>query len=120
VIKIAVDENFDHHILRALLRRIPELDFRTVQSQGMTGADDPDVLAWAATEERVLLTHDVRTVTGFAYERVARNDAMPGVIEVPCTATTSDVLEDLILIVMCAEADDCRDQVIYLPWQRPG
>lgn len=58
-----MDENFDHHILRALVRRVPDLDFRTIQGQAMLGAEDPQVLAWAAAEDRVLLTHDVRTVT---------------------------------------------------------
>jgi len=118
VIKIAVDENFDHHILRALLRRVPELDFRTVQGQSMTGAEDPEVLAWAAAEERVLLTHDVRTVTAFAYERVTRGQAMPGVIEIPSLATANEVIEDLILVVTCSTPDDCRDQVLYLPWPK--
>ncbi|HKY37333.1 MAG TPA: DUF5615 family PIN-like protein [Polyangiaceae bacterium] len=116
MIEIALDENFDHHILRALLRRIPDLDFRTVQSQAMSGAEDTEVLAWAALEGRVLLTHDVRTVTRFAYERVARGDAMPGVIEISSKATVGEVLEDLVLVVTCSTADDCRNQVLYLPW----
>lgn len=38
---------------------------------GLSGADDPTVLAWAAVEGRVLLTHDLATMTDFAYERVA-------------------------------------------------
>jgi predicted nuclease of predicted toxin-antitoxin system len=117
VIKIAVDENFDRHILRALVRRVPALDFRTIQGQAMTGAEDPEVLAWAAAEDRVLLTHDVQTVTRFAYERVVRGEPMPGVIEIPSVATVYEVLEDLILVVTCSTADDFRDQVIYLPWR---
>jgi predicted nuclease of predicted toxin-antitoxin system len=96
LIRIALDENFDQHILRALLRRVPDLDFRAVQSEAMRGAEDPEVLAWAALEDRVLLTHDVRTVTRFAYERVARGDPMPGVIEIPSKATVGEVLEDMI------------------------
>ena len=74
MIALAIDENFDHHVLRALVRRIPTLDFRTVQEAGLAGADDPAVLEWAARERRVLLTHDVRTITKFAYERVERGE----------------------------------------------
>jgi hypothetical protein len=118
VIKLAVDENFDRHILRALIRRLPDIDFRTVQGQSMTGASDPEVLAWAAADARVLLTHDVRTVTRFAYERVARGEAMPGVVEIPSLAPISDVLEDLVLLLTCATVDDLRDQIVYLPWSR--
>ena len=71
-IALAVDENFDQHILRALLRRLPSIDARTVQSAGLSGADDTAVLEWAASEGRVVLTHDVQTMTRFAYDRANR------------------------------------------------
>jgi predicted nuclease of predicted toxin-antitoxin system len=63
VITLAIDENFDHHILRALMRRVPNLGARTVTDAGLAGAEDPAVLEWAAREGRVLLTHDVHTMT---------------------------------------------------------
>jgi predicted nuclease of predicted toxin-antitoxin system len=115
VIPLAIDENFDHHILRALLRRVPDLDVKTVQQESLQGAGDPDVLAWAASEGRVLLTHDVQTITRFAYERVERGEPMPGVIEIPSRATVTEILDDLVLVVSCSAAADCKDQVVYLP-----
>jgi predicted nuclease of predicted toxin-antitoxin system len=54
--KFLADENFDNKIVRGILRRNP---------------DDPTVLAWAAQENRILLTHDVATITHYAYERIA-------------------------------------------------
>jgi predicted nuclease of predicted toxin-antitoxin system len=118
VIALAIDENFDHHILRALLRRVPTLDARTVFDAGLKGADDPTVLAWAAQEGRVLLTHDVHTMTRFAYERVARGEPMPGVIEVRARAPMGEILDDLLLIVECALHDEFRDRVVYVPQRR--
>jgi hypothetical protein len=115
VIALAVDENFDHHVLRALVRRVPDLDFCTVQQAGLAGANDLAVLEWAAREGRVLLTHDVRTVTKFAYERIERGDIVPGVIEVPSRASVSDVLDDLELVITCATDDDLRDRVLFVP-----
>jgi hypothetical protein len=44
------------------------------------------VLAWAAEQQRILLTHDVATITAFAYERVRTGKSMPGVFEVAHTA----------------------------------
>ncbi len=67
---LAADENFNQDIVRGLLRRNPQLDLATVQDTGLSGADDPAVLARAAGEGRVLLTHDVRTITRYAYDRV--------------------------------------------------
>jgi predicted nuclease of predicted toxin-antitoxin system len=118
VIALAIDENFDHHILRALLRRVPTLDARTVFDAGLKGADDPTVLEWAAREGRVLLTHDVRTMTRFAYERIARGEPMPGVIEVRARAPMGEILDDLLLIVECALHDELRDRVVYVPQRR--
>src|SRR5437899_3151612 len=69
VIKLLSDENFDGDILRGLLRRLPDLDVVRVQDVGLAGTPDPDLLAWAAGEERILLTHDRATVPGFAYDR---------------------------------------------------
>jgi predicted nuclease of predicted toxin-antitoxin system len=115
MIAIAVDENFDHHILRALLRRVPALDARTVHSAGLAEASDSAVLKWAADEGRVLITHDVHTLVGFAYERVARADPMPGVIVVQTQAPRGEALEHLELIVRCAKSEDLRDQVFYVP-----
>jgi hypothetical protein len=79
--RFVADENFNGNIVRGLLRRRPQLDIVRIQDVGLSGADDPAVLAWAAEQERVLLTHDVATITRHAYGRVRRGEAMPGVFE---------------------------------------
>ena len=56
---LVADENFNHKIVRGVLRRKPEVDIVRIQDVGLSGADDPSVLEWAAQEDRVLLTHDV-------------------------------------------------------------
>jgi predicted nuclease of predicted toxin-antitoxin system len=63
MLRFAADENFNNNIIRGLLRRQPELDIVRVQDVGLRGADDPTVLEWAAQEGRILLTHDVATIT---------------------------------------------------------
>ena len=68
-------------ILRGLLRRHSGLDIVRLQDAGLRSADDPAVLAWAPAEGRVLASHDVATVTAFAYARVKTGQPMPGLIE---------------------------------------
>lgn len=70
MLRLAADENLNNDLLRGLLRRQPDLDIMRIQDAGLRGAADPDVLAWAASENRLLLTHDVTTITRYAYERV--------------------------------------------------
>ena len=75
------NENFNNDIVRALFRRKPGIDVVRAQDVGLTGIDDQALLAWAAEQDRVLLTHDVSTITAHAYRRVMRGEAMPGVFE---------------------------------------
>jgi predicted nuclease of predicted toxin-antitoxin system len=62
VLSILLDENFNQRILRDLKRRLPNLDYSVVQKSGLSGASDANVLAWAAEQNRVLVTHDLKTV----------------------------------------------------------
>jgi len=44
---------------------------------GLSGAKDVPLLEWAAHENRVLLTHDVRTITRHAFAWVEAGLRMP-------------------------------------------
>jgi len=106
MIKLLADENLDNTIIRGLLRRNPDIDIVRVQDIGLSGEDDPIVLEWAAEQGRVLLTHDVATITRYAYERLAKNLAMPGVIEIHTDAAIGRVIEDLFMILECGTPED--------------
>jgi hypothetical protein len=54
VLKLVSDENFNADILRGLYRRRPDLDVLRVQDIGLNATPDPDILAWAAREGRIL------------------------------------------------------------------
>ena len=82
MLRLLADENFNNNIIRGVRRRVFESDIVRVQDVGLTGADDPTVLEWAARNQRILLTHDVSTITAYAYDRIRQSKAMPGVFEV--------------------------------------
>ena len=44
MIKLAVDENFNHKIIRGILRRKSNLDIICVQDVGLSNTDDPIIL----------------------------------------------------------------------------
>ena len=115
MLRFAADENLNNDIVRGLLRRLPQLDLIRVQDAGLSGADDPTVLAWAAREGRVLLTHDVRTMTEFAFDRVASSEPMPGVFEILRSLPAGRAIEELMLIAECSFPDEWEGQVRYLP-----
>jgi Domain of unknown function (DUF5615) len=114
-LKLLADENFDNTIVRGLLRRNSNTDIVRVQDVGLSGEDDPTVLAWAAQEDRILLTHDVATITRYAYERVKQGQSMPGVIEVSLDAPIGRVIEDILLLLECSLEGELEGQVQYFP-----
>jgi hypothetical protein len=109
------DENLNNDLLRALLRRRPDLDIIRVQDAGLSGADDKVVLAWAAQQDRVLLTHDVGTMTAYAYRRVLNHEPMPGVFEVGRSVPIPVALQDILLLDECSQPGEWEGQVRYLP-----
>ena len=115
MIRFAADENFSGRILRGLKRQLPEIDVVRIQDTELLGAEDPAVLDWCADENRVLMTHDVATLVGFAYERVDQGRVMPGVLEVSAGLAIGQAIEELLLIARAAAPEDCADQVIFLP-----
>jgi hypothetical protein len=115
MLKLLADENFNNNIVRGLLRRNPTVDIVRVQDVEVAGADDPTVLDWAACEGRVLLTHDALTITRYAYERVKRDQPMPGVFEVNRSVSIGRAIDDILLLVECSLDDEWEGQVRYLP-----
>jgi predicted nuclease of predicted toxin-antitoxin system len=57
-------------LLRALWRQILDLDIVRAQDTPLCGADDEVLLQFAADENRVVLTHDFKTLVGYAWKRV--------------------------------------------------
>ena len=106
MLRFAADENFNGKIVRGLQRRAPHLDLVRLQDVGLTGADDEAVLAWTADAGRILLTHDVATITAYAYQRLRAGQAMPGVIEVRSDLPIGDVIEDLLLLAESGFSSD--------------
>jgi hypothetical protein len=115
MLRLVADENFNNDIVRGLLRRKPELDIVRIQDVGLSGADDPTLLEWAAQEGRVLLTHDVTTITRYAYERVKVGQSMPGVFEVSRAVPVGRAIEDILLLAECSLDGEWEGQVRYLP-----
>ncbi|MCA9970786.1 MAG: DUF5615 family PIN-like protein [Anaerolineales bacterium] len=116
MIKLAVDENFSGKIVRGLLRRNSLIDIVRIQDSPVYQADDATVLAWAAEEGRVLLTHDIRTMATFAFERIEQGLPMPGLFQVHQTASIHQVIDDILLLVMCSLEEEWEGQVRFLPF----
>lgn len=116
MLRLATDADFNGRVYRALLRELPELDLVRVQDAGLRTAEDPDVLAWAAAEGRILMTHDRRTMVGAAYQRVQDGLLMPGVFVIRDRPNQiGRMVEEILLPALCSEQDEWKDRVQFLP-----
>jgi hypothetical protein len=114
-LRFAADENLNERLLLALARRFPGLDVVRIRETRVVGGSDEEVLAWAAAEDRVLLTHDARTMPPRAWNRVAAGRAMPGLVVIPWNAPSGRVVEELSLLVAAGLPADLCDTVLFLP-----
>ncbi|HWE93364.1 MAG TPA: DUF5615 family PIN-like protein [Tepidisphaeraceae bacterium] len=113
--KFLADENFNGHVVHALLGRLPAGSLIRAQDVGLSGADDASVLEWAASNQCIVLTHDVATFSDFAYARVEASLPMPGVFEVSQRQPLREIVEEIILIAACSAGEEWKDRVVYLP-----
>jgi hypothetical protein len=115
MLRLLADENFNGLIVRGLLRRTPDLEIVRIQDVGLLGADDPTILMWSAQEERVLLTHDAKTITKYAYQRVLAGQRMPGVFEVVRSISIGRAIDEILLLALASFPGEWEGQVRYLP-----
>lgn len=113
--RLATDENVEIGFNRALSLILPELDIVRVVDVGLRSSPDPEILEWAAEENRIILTHDVATMKDYAWKRVGAGLAMPGLFIIRATIAIGPAIDELELILRCSEPQDWRNQVNYIP-----
>ena len=118
MLRLASDADVHGEIIRGLRRRLPEIELVRAQDALREGTPDPEVLAWAAAEKRVLITNDRNTMIGFAYQRVAAGQPMPGLIATTNEQSTGSAIDDILVIAEYMPEEEIRDQVVvFLPFR---
>lgn len=116
MLRLASDADVQGELIRGIRRRLPEIDLVRVQDALPEGTSDPAVLAWAAAENRVVVTNDRNTMVGHACRRVSTKDEMPGLIVTTNEQSIGSAIEDILLLAEYMSVEEIRDQVVvYLP-----
>lgn len=118
MLRLASDADVHGDIIRGLRRRMPEIDLLRAQDNLPDGAPDSAVLAWAAADNRVLLTNDRNTMAGLAYQRVAGGEDVPGIIVTTNEQSIGRAIDDILLIAIYMPEEEIKDQVVvFLPFR---
>jgi predicted nuclease of predicted toxin-antitoxin system len=115
MLSLLSDENLNGDIIRGLFLRQPNLDLIRVQDIGLIEVEDPEILAWAAEKQRIILTHDRATMPDFAYERIVRGEAMSGMFVINDRMPIRQAIDELLLLIDCTEQIEWKGVVLYLP-----
>jgi hypothetical protein len=116
-IRFQADNDLKRIIIDATLRREPSIDFQTAQAAGLDHLDDETVLRLASVQDRILVSHDKRTLPVWLEEFIARGGKSHGVLLViPQHAPVRDVAESLILIRADNRPEDWVNLVTKIPF----
>jgi hypothetical protein len=115
MLPLASDEDVHEDIIRGLRRREPALDIVRVVDVGLGHTPDPRILEWAAGEERIVVTGDLNSMVGFAWDRVRSRLPMPGVLVLKENVGIGRVIDDILLVAQCYAVDEVKDKVLYIP-----
>lgn len=113
--RFLADENLNAKILAGLHRREPTIDFRTAKAAGILGLPDEQVLAQAARQDRILVSHDRETMPEHFYRFIAQSKS-PGLLIVSQNLALRDAIEQILVIWTASEADEWRNRIGFLPF----
>jgi len=112
--RFQADADLNQIILLATIRREPTIDFQTAAVADLAGIEDSEVLAKAAKDGRVLVTHDRKTMPRHFADFVAR-ETSSGLLVIPQHLPIAQVVDDLILIWSATEAEEWVNRIAILP-----
>ena len=113
--KYLVDEDLDNRIYRGILRRMPELDMIRVQDTEVASASDAEILIWASRENRVLITHDVNTMTHYFKNHLEKGFSSPGIFFVSQSISIRTAIDDLLLVARYSFDGEYQNQMRFIP-----
>jgi hypothetical protein len=91
------------------------MDFASARAAKLEGMSDLNVLALAAAQARILVTHDFRTMPRYFAEFLATGATSPGVFLVRQQTPLASVIEDLVLVWTASTPEDWRNRIVVIP-----
>jgi hypothetical protein len=113
-IRYQADADLNQAIVTGVLRQEPTIDFQTAFVAELEGVKDVEVLAIAARQRRILVSHDRKTMPSEFAEFIVDNHSA-GVIIVSQKLPLEVVIDELLLIWEASSAEEWIDRIAKLP-----
>ena len=112
--RFQADADLNEDILTGVIRRENQVDFQTAEEAGLPDLDDLQVLALAAREGRILISHDRKTLPRHFAEFILNNTS-PGLIIVSQRTDVRAAIEELLMIWSASEAEEWTNNISTIP-----
>lgn len=108
------DADLHQRIVTGLKRIEPEIDFESARAASLEGIADTSVLAIAAEKNRVLVSHDRRTMPRAFYVFVHDRES-PGLVLIRQGCPVGRAIEELRICYHVLDAEEFANRILYLP-----
>ena len=112
-LRFQAEADFNFDIVTGVIRREPQVDFQSAEAANLRRLSDPEVLAFAAEEQRVLVTHDLRTIPRHCADFIQHQDS-PGVLIIPQHVPVRESIEALLLVWEASEPEEWTNRIAVL------
>lgn len=113
-VRYQADADLNQVIVTGVLRREPTVDFQTAFAADLEGVKDLGVLAIAAQQGRVLVSHDRKTMPSEFAEFIINNQSS-GVIIVSRKLPIELIIDELLLIWAVSSSEEWVNRIAKLP-----
>ncbi len=115
MIRFLADANLKEGIVTGCWRREPAMDFLSAKEALLEGVPDPQVLALAAAEGRILVSHDFQTMPRHFGDFLQSHGSSPGVLLIPQYLPIREAIEELLLIWGASDASEWVNRILRIP-----
>lgn len=113
-IRFQADADLNEDVVLGLCRLEPKVDFQTAGEAGLRGLPDPEVLSRATQDNRILVTHDRRTMPTH-FGAFILNETSPGVFLISQSVGVREAIDELFLIWNCSESEEWINLLVDIP-----
>jgi hypothetical protein len=113
-VRFQADADLKQAIVIGVIRRQPNLNFRSANEARLEGIKDSEVLAIAVKEQRILVTHDRKTMP-IEFGNFVITKTSYGVLIVSQSISINEAIDTIILIWETTTIEEWMNQIMSIP-----
>jgi len=114
-LRFQADADLNEDIVKGVLRREPRIDFRTATSARLRGLSDLQVLALAAQVDRIVVSHDRKTMP-HAFGEFIQNEVSPGLFLISQKTDLLVAIDSVLLAWSASDSEEWINRMVAIPF----